>query len=84
MLYQSIWGYGASVEENSEKFRLFRYSSAQSGFPMRVSDSSVGGAAGEFHTTGWAVVRVSADGPSQSVSLALRDALVAAEGGPRP
>jgi hypothetical protein len=51
---------------------------------MRASDSSVGGAAGQFHTTCWAVVMVSADGPSQSVSLALCDALVGAEGGLKP
>ena len=54
------------------------------GSPMRVSDSSMGGAAGQFHTTGWAVVMVSADSPSQSVPLALCDAPIAAEGRPRP
>jgi hypothetical protein len=49
---------------------------------MRVSGSSVGGAAGQFYTAPWApVVMVSADCPSASVSLALCDALVAAEGG---
>jgi hypothetical protein len=47
---------------------------------MRTSDSSVGGAAGQFQATSWAVVMVSADVPSQSVSLALCDALIAAEG----
>jgi hypothetical protein len=51
---------------------------------MRASDSSVGGAAGQFHATRWAVSMVSAEGPSQSVSLALCDALVAAEGRLRP
>ena len=51
------------------------------GFPMRASDSSVGGAAGKCHTTRWAAVMVSAEGPSHSVSLALCDALVVAEGG---
>ena len=51
---------------------------------MRVSHSSMGGRAGQFHTTRWAVVMVSADGPSQSVSPALCDALVGAEGGLRP
>jgi hypothetical protein len=51
---------------------------------MRASNSPVGGAAGQFHTTLWAVEMASADGPSQSVSLALCDALVAAAGGLRP
>ena len=51
---------------------------------MRLSDSSVGGGAGQFHTTRWALLMVSAHGPSQSVSLALCDALVAAEGRLRP
>jgi hypothetical protein len=51
---------------------------------MRASDSSLGSAAGQFHTPRWAVVMVSADGPSQSVSFAPCDALVAAEGGLRP
>jgi hypothetical protein len=46
------------------------------GFPMRASDSSVGGAADQFHTVDWAAVMVSAVGPSQSVSLALCDRLV--------
>jgi hypothetical protein len=48
---------------------------------MRASDSSVGGAAGQFHTTRWAVEMVSANGPSQSVSLAVCDGLV---GGLKP
>ena len=51
---------------------------------MRASDNSVGGAAGQFHTPRWLAVMVSADGPSQAVSLALYDALVAAEGGLSP
>jgi hypothetical protein len=51
---------------------------------MRVSNSSVGGAAGQFHTAPWAVVMVSAEGPSQSVSLAVRGTLVATKGGLRP
>jgi hypothetical protein len=50
---------------------------------MRASDSSVGGAAGQFHTARWAVATVSADGPSQSVSLVPSDALLATEGGLR-
>ena len=75
---------GVSVDEKSEKFQLFRYRSAQSGFPMRVSDSSVGSGAGQFHTARWATVLVSAGGPSQSVSLARRDAPVTAEGGLSP
>jgi len=48
---------------------------------MRASDSSVGGAAGQFHTPRWAVAMVFADSPSQSVPLALYDGLV---GGLRP
>ena len=51
---------------------------------MRASDSSVGGAAGQIRTPRWEMVMVSADGPSQSVSLAFCDPLVVAEGGPRP
>ena len=51
---------------------------------MRVSDSSMGGGAGQFRTTRWALATVSADGRGQSVSFALCDALVAAEGGLRP
>jgi hypothetical protein len=46
VLYQSIRGYGASVDEKSEKSQLFPYCSGQNGFPMRASDSSVGGNAG--------------------------------------
>jgi hypothetical protein len=46
---------------------------------MRVSDSSVGGAAGQFHTTRWAAVVVSVDGTSRSVTLEFCDALVAAK-----
>jgi hypothetical protein len=41
----------------------------------------VGDATGQFHTMRWAVVMVPADGPSQSVFLALYDAPVAAKGG---
>jgi hypothetical protein len=47
---------------------------------MRASDSSVKGAVDHFHTRRWAVVMVSADGPSQSVSLVRCDALIVAEG----
>jgi hypothetical protein len=54
------------------------------GSPMRVSDSSMGGEASQFHTMRWAAAVVSADGPSQSVPLALCDAPIAAEGRPRP
>jgi hypothetical protein len=43
---------------------------------MRASDSSVGGAVGQFHVTSWAAVMVSAGRPSQSVFPALCDALV--------
>ena len=51
---------------------------------MRASDSSVGGAAGQFHTTPWAVVMVSAGGPSQPIPLEFCDALVAGKGGLSP
>jgi hypothetical protein len=73
-----------SDDEKSENFWLFRYCLVQSGSPMRVSDSSVGGAAGQFHTMCWALVMISVDGSSQSVSLALCGSLVGAEGGLRP
>jgi hypothetical protein len=63
--------------------RLFSYKS-KSGFPMRASDNSVGGAAGQFYTTRWAAVMVFAGGRTQPVSLVLCDALVAAEGGLSP
>ena len=51
---------------------------------MRASDSSVGGAAGQCHTTRWVAVMVSADGQRQLVSLALCDEPVAAVGGLSP
>jgi hypothetical protein len=51
---------------------------------MRASDSSVEDAAGQFHTTPWAAVMGSVDGPSQSVSLEFCGALVATEEGLRP
>ena len=41
-------GPSVRIDEKSEKFQLFRYCSVQSGFPMRVSDSSMGGDAGRF------------------------------------
>jgi hypothetical protein len=47
---------------------------------MIGTDSSVGGTADQLHTTRWALVMVSTDGPSQSVSLALCDTPIAAEG----
>ena len=47
---------------------------------MRASHSSVGGAAGQFHTMRWALVMVATDGASQLVSLALCDTPIAAEG----
>jgi len=49
---------------------------------MRASDSSVGGAAGQFHTTPWAVVMVSAGGASQPLEFC--HALVAGKGGLSP
>jgi len=48
---------------------------------MRASDNSVGGEAGQFRTTCWAVAMFSAGGPSQSVPLALSGALPVAKGG---
>jgi len=51
------------------------------GFSMRASDNSVGGEAGQFRTTCWAVAMFSAGGPSQSVPLALSGALPVAKGG---
>jgi hypothetical protein len=42
------------------------------------------GDAGQFHTTRLPLVMVSAHGPSQSVSLALCDAIIAAEGRLKP
>jgi len=36
---------------------------------MRANDSSVGDGAGQFHTTHWAAVMVSAGGRNQSVTL---------------
>jgi len=71
-------------DEKSKKFQLIRYCSAQSGFPMRVSDSSVGGAAGQFHTARLAAVMVSVDGPSQSATLEFCEALVATKRGLSP
>jgi hypothetical protein len=38
-----------------------------------MGDSSMGGAAVQFHITRWAVLMVSADGSSQSVSIAFCD-----------
>jgi hypothetical protein len=50
---------------------------------MRVSDSSVEGEAGQFHTTRWTVVMVSARDQSQMDRAALADlcdALIATRG----
>src|SRR6516225_6387181 len=41
------------------------------GFPMRVSDSSMGGEAGQFHTTRWTLVRASARDQNQTGREAL-------------
>jgi hypothetical protein len=46
-------------EERSEISLLIGYCSRQGGFPMTVSDSSVGGEAGQFHPTRWALVMAS-------------------------
>jgi hypothetical protein len=55
--------------------------------PMRVSDSSVGGEAGQFHTRRWTLVLASARDQSQAGRAALAafcDALAAAEGRLKP
>ena len=83
MLYKRILGLEFQIDEKREKFQLFRYCSAESGFSMRASYSSVGGGVGQFYITRWELVMVSAAGPSQYVSLRLYDALVAAGGGLR-
>src|SRR6516225_11469696 len=41
------------------------------GFPMRVSDNSMGGEAGQFHTTHWTLVRASAQDQNQMGRQAL-------------
>ena len=68
------------MTKNVKNVSRFANIQLQNGFPMRASDSSVGGNADQFHTTPWAAVMGSAHGPSQSVSPALCDALIAAEG----
>ena len=64
-------GPSVRIDEKSEKFQLFRYCSVQSGFPMRVSGSSVGGDADQVADI-------------QEENRALRRALIAAEGRLRP
>ena len=58
-------------DEKSEKFQLIRYCSAQSGFPMRVSDSSVGSDADQVADI-------------QGENRALCRTLIATEGGLKP
>jgi hypothetical protein len=60
--------------KNVSRFAIIQL---QNGFPMRASDSSVGGAAGQFHTARSAAAMVFAGGPSKYVSRSLCDALVA-------
>jgi hypothetical protein len=72
------------VTKKVKNFRDPLVFACKGGFSMRASDSSVGGAAGKCHTTRWAAVMGSAEGPSQSASLALCDASIAAEGRLRP
>ena len=77
----------AGLSEGDEKVKKFPdplVFACKGGFPMRTSDSSVGGAAGQFHTTPWVIVMLSADGLRQSVFLVLYNALVAAGGALRP
>jgi hypothetical protein len=73
-----------AVTKNVKNVSRFGNIQLQKGFPMRANDSSVGRAAGQFHTTPWAAVMSSADGPSQSALLTLCDALIAAQGRPKP
>ena len=47
-------------DEKSEISWLIGYCSRQGGFPMRVSDSAVGGGAGQFHTMRWTLAMASA------------------------
>ena len=58
-------------DEKSEISWLIGYCSPQGGFPMRVSDSSVGGGAGQFHTTRWTPIMASARDQSQTGRAAL-------------
>jgi predicted ArsR family transcriptional regulator len=58
-------------DEKSEISSLIGYCSPQGGFPMRVSDSSVGGGAGQFHATRWTLAMASARDQSQTGRAAL-------------
>jgi hypothetical protein len=73
-----------SADKESERFFLIRlYPALYAGIPMRVSDSSVGGEASQFHTTRWTVVMVSAREQSQmdqAVLAALCNLLIATRG----
>ena len=68
MLYKLICGARVSAPtKKSEKFLadpLVLHPAG--GFPMRVSDSSVGGEAAQFHTTRWTLVMASARDQSQT------------------
>jgi hypothetical protein len=68
MLYKLIWGTRVSAAaKKSEKIfadRLVLHSA--SGYPMRVSDSSEAGEAGQFHTTSWTLVIASARDQSEA------------------
>ena len=58
-------------DEKSEISSLIGYCSPQGGFPTRVSDSSVGGGAGKFHTTRWTLAMASERVQSQTGRAAL-------------
>jgi predicted ArsR family transcriptional regulator len=58
-------------DEKSEISSLIGYCSPRGGFPMRVSDSSVGGDAGQFHTTRWTLAMAFARDQSQTGRAAL-------------
>jgi len=48
-------------------------------FPMRLSDSSMGGDIGQFQSARWTLVTASAHDQSQTIMIELRDALIVAE-----
>jgi DNA-directed RNA polymerase specialized sigma24 family protein len=57
--------------KRSEISLLTGYRSSPGGFPLRVDDSSVGGGAGQFHTTRWTLVMDSVREQSQGGREAL-------------
>src|SRR5262249_23090359 len=51
--------------ENSKRSDFIVNVMRANGFPIRLSDSSMGGEAGQFHTTRWTLVRASAQDQNQ-------------------